>query len=101
MPQYEFTCHDGRNGFSKVLFQDDYEQGTPNPPLLWKRQGGGNASCRDPVDPFFRAVPYAPRKPAGVRGAFPSLSESSGPQSNWRVLQRKYVLVPGCFSSCS
>ncbi len=28
MPQYEFICQDCHKGFSKVLFQDDYEEGT-------------------------------------------------------------------------
>ncbi len=28
MPQYDFICHDCQKGFSKVLFQDDYEEGT-------------------------------------------------------------------------
>jgi hypothetical protein len=31
MLQYDFICHDSHKGFSKVLFQDDYEEGT----LIW------------------------------------------------------------------
>lgn len=28
MPEYEFVCRNCYKGFSKVLFQDDYEEGT-------------------------------------------------------------------------
>jgi len=42
MPQYGSICHDCHKGFSKVLFQDDYEEGTLTRPYC----GGDRVEMR-------------------------------------------------------